>query len=59
MYLIIITILFQEFIMSMMNCEVSRLSIVITPGLKVIFPRGRAPVHLDLDPTHRLRMRKK
>ena len=43
----------------MMNCEVSRLSIVITPGLKVIFPRGRAPVHLDLDPTHRLRMRKK
>ena len=45
--------------MSMMYCEVSRLSIVITPGGKVIIPLARASVHLDLDSTHRLRMRKK
>ena len=51
------TILFFEvFIESMMYCKVSWLSIVITPGGKVIIPLAGSSVHLDLDPAHRLRM---
>ena len=43
----------------MMYCKVSRLSIVITPGGKIIIPLAGSSVHLDLDPAHWLRMTNK